>query len=153
MTNKLEYRITDKAPFTAVGIKRSFLKETCYREIPKFWDEWLSEERPIIGVYGICIDEENDLEYWIADTYIPYYDIPKGYETISFPASTWVEFTCKGPLPETIQNVNDEVWNSWLPNQNDYELAGNYSFEVYCPPAQDPQEQLSFIWVPLKKKN
>ena len=31
------------------------------------------------------------------------------------------------------------------------ELAGSYSLEVYTTPADDPAEQVSYIWIPLKK--
>jgi|GEM_PF-5669405 len=31
------------------------------------------------------------------------------------------------------------------------ELAGNYSFETYMPPAKDPADTVSYIWIPLKK--
>ena len=50
----LDYRIVEKAPFTIVGVKRSFNSDTSYQEIPKFWDEWLAqgEKRPIMGTFG-----------------------------------------------------------------------------------------------------
>ena len=39
----LDYRITWKAPFTVMGIKRRFNSDTSYQEIPKFWNEWASD--------------------------------------------------------------------------------------------------------------
>ena len=47
-----------EAPFTVAGISRPFNSDTCYQEIPKFWQEWLAkgEERPVMGTYGVCID-------------------------------------------------------------------------------------------------
>jgi AraC family transcriptional regulator len=39
----LDYRIVEKAPFTIVGMKRRFNADTSYQEIPKFWNEWMSD--------------------------------------------------------------------------------------------------------------
>jgi len=33
-----------------------------------------------------------------------------------------------------------------------YELAGNYSAEVYMPPAKNPADTVSYICIPLKKQ-
>ena len=34
-----------------------------------------------------------------------------------------------------------------------YELAGQYNLEVYGPPTEKPEDYVSYIWIPLKKKN
>jgi AraC family transcriptional regulator len=47
--------------------------------------------------------------------------------------------------------VNTEIWTEWLPSLRGYELAGNYSLEVYGPPAENPEDYLSYIWVPIRK--
>ena len=41
--NMLDYKIVEKAPFTVVGVKKRFSAETSYKEIPKFWEEWMSD--------------------------------------------------------------------------------------------------------------
>ena len=63
----------------------------------------------------------------------------------------WAEFECKGPLPNSLQSVNTQIWSEWLPTLKGYSLAGNYSIEMYCPPAEKPEDTLSSIWIPLKK--
>ena len=93
----LNYSIVEKAPFTIVGVKRPFNSDTSYQEIPKFWDEWLSqgEKRPIMGTFGVCIDMKGkDFDYWIADLYFPWEDIPEGCETRVIPGSLWAQFPC-----------------------------------------------------------
>ena len=148
----LNYRITEKAPFTIVGFKRRFNAETSYQEIPKFWNEWMSDMKGLKGMFGVCLDMDGkDFDYWIADLYAPWEDIPEGCETYQIPGSLWAQFRCKGPLPESLQSVNTQIWSEWLPSLKGYELAGNYSIEVYMPPADDPADTLSYIWVPLRK--
>ncbi len=150
----LEYRIVEKAPFTVMGIRRRFNSETSYREIPKFWDEWKAqgEKCPPLGIYGVCMDMDGkDFDYWIADNYIPWEEIPEGCGTVVIPGGLWAEFPCRGPLPDSLQSVNTQIWSQWLPALKGYRLAGNYSLEVYSPPTEDPQDWVNYIWIPLKK--
>lgn len=150
--NMLDYRIVEKAPFTIVGFKRRFSSETSYQEIPKFWNDWMSNNNGIKGMFGVCLDMDGtDFDYWIADLYAPWENIPKGCETYQIPGGIWAEFLCKGPLPESLQNVNTKIWSEWLPSLKGYSLAGNYSIEFYMPPAEDPADTTSYICVPLKK--
>ena len=149
----LDYRIVEKAPFTIVGFKRRFNTDTCYEEIPKFWNEWTRDMHGLKGVFGVCFDEKDgrEFDYWIADNYVPWEEIPEGCETKVIPGGLWAEFLCKGPLPQSLQSVNTQIWSEWLPNLKGYALAGNYSLEVYSPPAENPEDTESYIWIPLKK--
>ena len=150
----LDYRITEKAPFTVFGVKRRFSSETCYQDIPVFWDEWMAkgEGRTIKGMFGLCCDSnDSDFEYWIADLYEPWQDIPEGCEYQTIPGGLWAQFKCKGALPDSLQSVNTQIWSEWLPSLKGYTLAGNYSLEVYGPMTEDPADYECYIWVPLKK--
>lgn len=150
--NMLDYRIVEKASFTIVGFKRRFNSETAYQEIPKFWDEWMSDKKDLKGMFGVCFDMDGkEFDYWIADLYEPWKDIPEGCETFQIPDSLWAEFVCRGPLPDSLQNVNTQIWSEWLPSLKGYSLAGNYSIEVYMPPAENPADTVSYICIPLKK--
>ena len=147
----LDYRIVEKAPFTIVGVKRPFNSETSYQEIPKFWDEWLAqgEDRSIKGTFGVCLDMRGkDFDYWIADLYFPWEDIPKGCETRVIPGSYWAQFPCK---MSNLQDVNTKIWSEWLPALQGYKLMGEYDIEVYLPPEEGSEEMSVYIWVPLKK--
>ena len=151
--NMLDYRIVEKAPFTIVGIKRRFHTETSYQEVPKYWNEWMADTKGLEGMFGACVDMEGqEFDYWIADLYVPWEEIPEGCEVYQIPGSLWAEFTCKGPLPESLQSVNTKIWSEWLPSLQGYSLAGSYSMEVYAPPAEKPEDTLSYIWIPLKKE-
>ncbi len=130
----MDYRIVEKAPFTIVGVKRPFNSDTSYQEIPKFWDEWLAqgEKRPIMGTFGVCLDMKGkDFDYWIADLYFPWEDIPEGCETRVIPGSAWAQFPC---TMKTLQDTNTKIWSEWLPALQGYSLAGEYDIEVYLPP-------------------
>ena len=146
----LDYRIVEKTPFTIVGVKRPFNSETSYQEIPKFWDEWLAqgEDRSIKGTFGVCLDMRGkDFDYWIADLYFPWEDIPEGCETRVIPGSYWAQFPCK---MSNLQDVNTKIWSEWLPALQGYKLMGEYDIEVYLPPEEGSEEMSVYIWVPLK---
>ena len=147
----LDYRIVEKAPFTIVGVKRPFHTDTSYQEIPKFWDEWLAqgEKRPIMGTFGVCVDMRGkEFDYWIADLYFPWEEIPEGCETRVIPQSLWAQFPC---TIRSLQDTNTKIWSEWLPTLAGYSLAGEYDIEVYLPPEDGSQEMKVYIWVPLKK--
>ncbi len=150
----LDYRIVEKAPFTIVGVSRRFHSDTSYQEIPKFWDECMAqgEKFPVMGTFGVCVDMgEKDFDYWIADLYKPWEDIPEGCRTYQIPGGLWAQFICRGPLPDSLQSVNTKIWSEWLPALQGYELAGKYNLEVYGPPAENPEDNENYIWIPLKK--
>ena len=147
----MEYRIVEKAPFTIIGVKRPFNSDTSYQEIPKFWDEWLAqgENRPIMGTFGVCLDMKGkDFDYWIADLYFPWEDVPEGCETRVIPGSAWAQFPC---TIKTLQDTNTRIWSEWLPALQGYSLAGEYDIEVYLPPEEGSDDMKVYIWVPLKK--
>ena len=149
----LEYKIVEKPQFTLVGLPRMFNSDTSYQEIPKFWDEVMEMENcPLLGMYGVCIDEDGkNFEYFIADNYIPWQEVPAGCVTRVIPAFTWAVFPCRGPLPQTLQDVNTRIWTQWLPNCKDYRLAANLNLELYAPPAEKPEDTYSEIWLPVEK--
>ncbi len=148
----MDYRIVEKAPFTIVGVKRPFNSDTSYQEIPKFWDEWLAqgENRPVMGTFGVCVDMKGkDFDYWIADLYFPWQDVPEGCETRVIPGSLWAQFPC---TISTLQDTNTRIWSEWLPALKGYKLAGEYDIEVYLPPEVDSGEMTVYIWIPLEKE-
>ncbi len=150
----LDYKIVEKAAFTVVGIKKSFNSETSYKEIPKFWGEWASDMKGLKGMFGVCSDMDGtNFDYWIADLYMPWEEYPQECSTYQIPEGLWALFKCVGPLPGSMQSVNTKIWSEWLPSLKEYELAGNYSLEFYLPPAKNPADTVSYIAIPIKKRN
>ncbi len=153
--NMLEYKIVEKEAFTVIGVRRRFSADTSYEEIPKFWDEHFKNGggKFIKGMFGICCDGNmKEFEYWIADSYQPCEEFPKEYSTKTIPAGTWAVFPCRGALPKALQDVNTAIWSEWLSACKEYELAGNYNIEMYTPRKDNPDEDYSEIWIPVKKK-
>lgn len=150
----LEYRITEKAQFTVMGLTRQFNMDTSYQEIPRFWSEHMKSEQGAVvcGMYGTCLGGNGKLfNYMIADNYLPWNKVPPHCETRVIPAGTWAVFPCRGPLPQTLQDVNTQIWSEWLPACKAYRLAGNYNIEMYGPPAEKPEDTYSEIWIPIEK--
>lgn len=150
----LEYKITEKAAFTIMGKSKKMNTDTSYDEIPKFWQEHMEsgENQTVCGMYGICMDVDGkNFDYLIADNYVPWNEIPNGYITKVIPAGTWAVFPCRGALPKSLQDVNTKIWSEWVPNCKEYKLCGYYNIELYAPPADNPEETYSEIWIPIKK--
>ena len=87
----------------------------------------------------------------IADLYTLWKPVPQGYVTRIIPGGTWAVFPCRCPLPRTLQSVNTAIWSQWLPALKGYRLRGSYNVEMYAPPAEDPADTYSEIWIPLEK--
>ncbi len=153
----LEYRIEEKLSFAVVGRRYRCSTETSYTEIPKLWETYnASGDNDIApGMYGLCWDLNGSVfDYYIGCNYLPFREIPEGYEAKVIPAGTWAVFPCRGPIVETLQSVNTRIWSEWLPNLKGYRLAGNYSLEVYLtPPQPDPKDNYCEIWVPVEKRS
>ena len=149
----MEYRIVEKPQFTVMGVSRKFHPETSYQQIPEYWTEMFSHpDFPLMGVYGICIDDngaDGEFDYWIADNYIPWQEIPAGCKSLVIPGGTWVVFPCK---LKTLQDTNTQMWQEWLPNCREYKLSGSYNLEVYGPPCEDDRgESYVELWLPVEK--
>lgn len=150
----LEYKIVEKSQFTVMGKSRKINTETAYSEIPMFWQEHMKSggSEVVCGMYGICMDNDGkSLDYLIADNYIPWNEVPEGYETKVIPAGTWAIFPCYGALPKALQDVNTKIWSEWMPSCRAYKLAGNYNIEMYTPPCDSPDDDYNEIWIPVEK--
>lgn len=149
----MEYRIEEKPQFTVMGVSRRFHPETSYQKIPEYWEEMFAQpDFPLMGIYGICLDDNGaneEFEYWIADHYIPWQEIPAGCKSMVIPGGTWAIFPCK---LKTLQDTNTRMWQEWLPNCREYKLSGKYNLEVYGPLCQEDQgETYVELWLPVQK--
>ena len=158
----MNYKIVDKESFTVLAVSKKFDYENCKQEIPKFWQEHYAKgnEKYVCGMFGINIDEKmgNDsFEYLIADLYDPTVEIPEGFKTQTIPAFTWAVFSCDGPLPAALQDVNTKIFSEWLPALKEYEFAAGYCVEMYDAADKYPNGTMdenyhSEIWIPVRKK-
>lgn len=157
----MDYKIVEKEAFTVMGVAKRFKYDSAFAEIPKFWtDHYQTEKCKIVcGMYGVCIDDKgkDDFKYLIADNYLPWNDIPEGFETAVIPKLTWAVFSCKGPMPKALQDVNTKIFSEWLPNNSMYEIAGKFNIEMYTPCGDyefgnQDKDYYSEIWIPIRKK-
>lgn len=158
----MNYKIVDKESFTVLAVSRKFDYETCNQEIPKFWEEHYAKGngRYVCGMFGINIDEKmghDSFEYLIADLYDPKAEIPEDFVIRTIPTFTWAVFSCDGPLPTALQDVNTKVFSEWLPALKEYELAAGYCVEMYdavdkYPKGAQDEKYHSEIWLPIRKK-
>ena len=149
----MEYKIVEKPQFTVMGVSRKFYPETSYQQIPEYWTEMFSQpDFPLMGVYGICIDDngaDGEFDYWIADNYIPWQEIPAGCKSMVIPGGTWAVFPCK---MKTLQDTNTRMWQEWLPSCREYRLSGSYNLEVYGAPCKEDQSETYVeLWLPVEK--
>ena len=149
----MEYKIVEKPQFTVMGVSRKFHPDTSYQRIPEYWTEMFQNpDFPLMGIFGICIDEngaDGEFDYWIADNYIPWKEIPAGCKTMVIPGNFWAVFPCK---LKTLQDTNTKMWKDWLPGCREYKLSGSYNLEVYGTPCkEDPGESYVELWLPVEK--
>lgn len=158
----MDYKIVEKEAFTVMGLSKTFKYDSAFAEVPKFWDKYCKsgKNKVICGMFGISIDESmgnSEFEYLIADNYMPWKEVPEGFVTKVIPKHTWAVFPCKGPLPKSLQDVNQKIFSEWLPNCRDYEIAAGYNVELYSNVADYPnglqdENYYSEMWIPVKKK-
>lgn len=164
----MDYSIQTMEAVQVIGVSGRFSGETSYQEIPKFWDrhwacrqkgEYSPEmiaalERCSVGEFGICIcDDLRDgtFRYMIAGRYDGG-TVPEGLEVYTLPGATWARFRSIGPLPDALQGLNTEIFQSWLPENPQYEMDGSYSVEWYSCGDGSSADYESAIWIPVKEK-
>lgn len=158
----MDYKIEEKESFTVMGASKLFQYEHAEVEIPSFWGEHYASGKNnyACGMFGVNIDQNmkgDTFEYLIADNYNPSVEIPEGFVTKVIPQFTWAVFPCKGPNPQSLQEVNKKMYSEWLPNCKDYEIAAGYLIEMYADAANYPkgvrdENYYCELWIPVKKK-
>lgn len=158
----MDYRIVEKDAFTVIGLERTFKYEDAAQSVPALWAQFfqMADSTKICPLYGINSDASmggNEFEYIIADNYNAAMDIPEGFTTKLIPKFTWAVFSCKGPMPQAMQDMNKKIYSEWLPASRDYEIAAGYCVEMYEDPAKFAagtldQNYYSEIWIPVKQK-
>lgn len=158
---EMEYRIETKPAFRIVGatIPMSKKVEENFEEIPAFWgkvamDGTLSKLFPLMdqktqGVMGISTGFAREGEiptYYIAVASDG--DVPEGLSDYQIDSYTWAIFTGRGPMPESIQELEKQIVTDWLPSSG-YEYANGPDIELYLEP--DPTKAVFEVWVPVTK--
>ncbi|WP_394922881.1 AraC family transcriptional regulator [uncultured Robinsoniella sp.] len=171
--NNMNYTVEKMKSFKVIGFQNEVPFDTSYQVIPKIWDNFAqtyllplySKEQPegdieeticnsCIGEYGICIDDlgsEENFRYIIGGHYNDG-KIPEGMIIYEFPEMLWAKFSCKGPLPESLQSINTKIFSEWLPGNSEYEIAMGANIEWYSKGDIAELDYESEIWIPVKQK-
>ena len=157
----MEYRIEKKSAFKVMGVSKTFSYEGANAEVPQFWNEVFANmaERPVLGMYGVCFDEEmagNEFRYMIADDYVAEQAEAKQLDVHEIKENTWAVFPCRGAMPLPLQEVNHKIFSEWLPASN-YEIAEGYNIEYYSNPedfemGMQDSNYYAEVLIPVKEK-
>ena len=158
----MDYRIVEREAFQVVG---RVLNTTCrdganFREIPKFWNDgyaegWIPRLESLAGkmAMGVCLPMDpgqDDLSYMIGVEAGPEL-AGEEWTVYTVPALTWAVFTAVGPLPGSIQETFQRIFQEWFPSTN-YEHACGPELEVYLDGDSSAPDYRCEIWIPIVKK-
>lgn len=158
-----------KQKMTFIGFSTHVRPDEGYVKCPEFWEREYSEkfarlwqtmkpETPVeeailrcgIGMFALCSDGDDGFEYWVAGKYDGG-EVPDGLRLFTYPESDWAVFTAKGPLPASLQGLNDAVWKEWFPREGKAAGAdGKLTVEVYSAGDPDSQDYECGIWIPVE---
>lgn len=156
---EMEYRIERKEAFRVVGVTLKLEKdmEQNMREVPVFWNKKAQDGtiakicsymKPGQGLLGLCTNGD-EKDHWIYTIGIAMEEgTPEGLESQVVDAALWAIFPGRGPMPQTIQEVERRIVTDWLPSSG-YEFANGVDMEVYLD--ADPTNQSFEVWMPIKK--
>ena len=179
--DKLKVRFEKIKSTKLIGFTKTFSFDEAYRQIPVFWKEKLSSvlskcwkmnpsvissnqisdlQKAVIenniGCFGASFDCKNDhFKYGILGFLKNENTCSSalGLEVLEIPEGLYAKFESIGPLPESVQAVNNEIFTKWLPGNPKYELAKGPVLEYYTNGNIQDQNYKCEIWVPVIIKN
>lgn len=166
--NTMDYVVEKMNAFKVVGMKRRFNFDNAFEQIPLFWEEFCNiymqgkgpnenqhvVNRCMIGEFGVCIskpDDESEFDYLIAGKFDEK-EVPTDMVVYEIPEMEWVKFRCVGPLAGNFQSLNTRIFNEWLPENNEFEIAAGINLEWYSCGDSTASDYESGIWIPVKRK-
>ncbi len=164
-------KLVHKPAFQVIGFSASIRPEEGYQKCPAFWEEAYAkkyarlfqtmqpeteEEQAVcdnrIGMLALCIEGANGFEYMIAGEYQGG-NVPAGMKLFDFAESDWMQFSAYGPLPSSLQQLNNEIWQTWYPAEGQaFEPNGGATVEYYSVGDQLAADYECGIWIPVKRK-
>lgn len=167
----MDMKLEHKEAFTVIGFSAHIRPDEGYIKCPEFWDKEYAqkykrlfetgkpetpEEKAVcdnhIGMLALCIDGKDGFEYMICGVYEGG-DVPDGMKLYSFPESDWAVFCAKGPLPGSLQQLNNEVWQKWYPTEGQAYLPnGTATVEYYSAGDPTSPDYGCGMWIPVVSK-
>nr|WP_263313965.1 effector binding domain-containing protein [Mammaliicoccus sp. Marseille-Q6498] len=153
----MDYNVVTLEDLNVIGTKRSYTSdENVQQEIPKFWAEFNQsghDERliqlsngKVEGFLGICIPNEQGVDYYIA---VSSDETSNDWESQFIPGGKYLVFQAKGPVPDEIQRVTNEAFQT-IQNSPNYELRKGPEIELYRPGNIDSPEYITDIMIAIK---
>jgi AraC family transcriptional regulator len=139
------------------------------KEIPKFWQEYLTEGRmkklhgesflKSHAEYGACFPqnpENGEFVYVIGVEVKDGHDVSKDYHICTIPEALYAVFSSppadKTNFSSSIQGTWKYIYSEWFPNSG-YEFdGGKVDFELYDERCMDETENVCDIYIPVVKK-
>lgn len=166
--NSMNYKIEKMDSFKVIGFEENIPMDRGYELCPKMWDRLMREyfnglwqgktpetdtERAVvdndIGVYGVCVDNGGEsFAYMVAGPYKGG-PVPEGLAVREIPAATWARFQSAEPSTESLQALNTQIFQEWLPGNREYELAYPVNIEYYMCNENGMDYE---IWLPVVEK-
>lgn len=167
--NEMDFTIEKKPALPLIGLAYEVPFENSYQAIPAIWDKLKRQLDPkagqpalcaafkahSIGRYALCMDhhpEKGTFTYLIAGEYQGG-TVPSCMVLHTLPERNWAVFPCIGPLPSTLQSLNTQIFQQWLPGNPAYRIADDTTLEWYGNGNGDEEDYQSAIWVPIEKTN
>lgn len=165
---QMDYRIEKKPMIKLAGkqLLTSNNQEQQFVSIPAFWetshfDGSIDQIRQYCRcegghlngcMLGVCSDMQDNgsFLYTIA---VEYNDqpLPPGLVVMTLPEATWMIFSCRGPMPDAIQQTWKRIMTEILP-ASPYRHAGSPDMEVYSQGDGNRADYYSEVWIPIVEK-
>lgn len=132
------YKMEKQQQKFLIGIKVNTSNEKCPIDCPLIWEKFLKEKvfekipsKISNNCFGLYTDYEGDctkpFAYVVGCEVSTLDSIPEGMVGITIPKGKYVVFTAKGPFPQSMSTVWQEIWAA--PIQRAYKV----DYEVYTP--------------------
>lgn len=157
----MEYQLIDKEAFhvTGFGLKIEQDMEVAQKRIPEFWNEvsasgdlqkllpLMDQETP--GVLGVSLMTSEVQDAWEYVIGVVNEEATEEFAQYEIPAAKWAVFSGTGPMPGAIQELQQQVFQEWLPTSG-FEYDELPDIELYLD--ANPENAQFQVWLPVRPK-
>lgn len=157
----MEYQLIDKEAFHVTGLSLKIEQdmEMAQKRIPEFWNEVsasgdLEKLIPLMdqnnpGVLGVSLMTSEIQDTWEYVIGVVSEEASEEFGSYEIPAAKWAIFTGTGPMPGAIQELQQQVFQEWLPTSG-FEYDELPDIELYLD--ANPENAQFQVWLPVRAK-
>ena len=157
----MEYQLIDKEAFHVTGLSLKIEQdmEMAQKRIPEFWNEVsasgdLEKLIPLMdqnnpGVLGVSLMTSEVQDTWEYVIGVVSEEASEEFGSYEIPAAKWAIFTGTGPMPGAIQELQQQVFQEWLPTSG-FEYDELPDIELYLD--ANPENAQFQVWIPVRAK-